>query len=149
MKKLIDVGGIKDSLLPELLSGVDGGTDDSYLKAYEVIDRIENIVNEWIDNQIIVEVIPIEWIKEYVDFGVSDELAQRYRRFVLNMIKDWNKRDCPTIKAIPIEWIKKWKEKAADGSLCRSPLDLFDHYEYEAAINRLLSDWEKENEQWH
>lgn len=50
------------------------------------------------------------------------------------------------MNAIPIGWIKKWKEKAADGSLCCSPLDLFDHYEYEAAISRLLSDWEKENE---
>ena len=37
--------------------------------------------------------ISIEWIKEYVDFGVSDELAQRYRRFVLNMIKDWEKEN--------------------------------------------------------
>lgn len=40
-----------------------------------------------------VEAIPIEWIKDYVDFGVSDELAQRYRRFVLNMIKDWEKEN--------------------------------------------------------
>lgn len=40
-----------------------------------------------------VKAIPIEWIKDYVDFGVSDELAQRYRRFVLNMIKDWEKEN--------------------------------------------------------
>lgn len=52
----------------------------------------------------------------------------------------------PVVEAIPIEWIKKWKEKAANGSLLyRSPLDLYDHYEYEAAIDRLLSDWEEEN----
>lgn len=52
----------------------------------------------------------------------------------------------PIVEAIPIEWIKKWKEKAANGSLYRGPLDLYDHYEYEAAIDRLLSDWEEENE---
>lgn len=41
-----------------------------------------------------VEAIPIEWIKDYVGFGgVSDELFQRYRRFVLNMIKDWEKEN--------------------------------------------------------
>ena len=40
-----------------------------------------------------IEAIPVEWIKDYVDFGVSDELAQRYRRFVLNMIKDWEKEN--------------------------------------------------------
>lgn len=49
-------------------------------------------------------------------------------------------------ESIPIEWIKKWKKKAADGSLCRGPLDLFDNYEYEEAIDRLLSDWEEEND---
>ena len=48
-------------------------------------------------------------------------------------------------ETIPIEWIKKWKEKAADGSLYRGPLDLYDHCEYEAAIDRLLSDWGEEN----
>lgn len=66
MKKLIDVGGIKDSLLPELLSGVDGGTDASWLKTYEVIDRIENIVNEWVDNQPIVDAEPVRhghWVR--------------------------------------------------------------------------------------
>ena len=54
--------------------------------------------------------------------------------------------ELPEVDAIPIEWIKKWKEKAADGSLCRGPIDLFDHYEYEEAIDRLLSDWKEENE---
>lgn len=54
--------------------------------------------------------------------------------------------EAPTVDAIPIDWIKKWKEKAINGSLCSGPLDLFDHYEYEVAINRLLKDWEKENE---
>lgn len=52
----------------------------------------------------------------------------------------------PYQETIPVEWIKKWKEKAADGSLYRGPLDLYDHCEYEAAIDRLLSDWEEENE---
>ena len=52
----------------------------------------------------------------------------------------------PYQETIPIEWIKKWKEKAADGSLYRGPLDLYDRCEYEAAIDRLLSDWEEENE---
>lgn len=61
--RMIDVDGIKNSLLTELLMGVDGGTDASYLKTYEVIDRIEKIVNEWVDNQPTVEAIPIKWLK--------------------------------------------------------------------------------------
>lgn len=37
-----------------------------------------------------VKAIPIEWIKDYVGSGgVSDDIFQRNRRFVLNMIKDW------------------------------------------------------------
>ena len=55
-------------------------------------------------------------------------------------------KNAPTVKAITVEWIKKWKEKAANGLLYRGPLDLYDHCEYEAAIDRLLSDWEEENE---
>lgn len=46
-----------------------------------------------VDAEPTVEAIPVEWIKDYVDFGVSDELAQRYRRFVLNMVKDWEKEN--------------------------------------------------------
>ena len=64
--RLIDVNGVKDSLLTDLLMGVDGGTDASYLKTYEVIDRIDKIVNEWVDNQITVEAIPIEFIKQLI-----------------------------------------------------------------------------------
>ena len=86
--RMIDVGGIKDSLLPELLSGVDGGTDDSWLKAYEVINRIENIVNEWVDNQPIVEAIPIEWIEEWGwKNGMSESMSLRV------MIDDWEKEN--------------------------------------------------------
>ena len=38
--------------------------------------------------------IPIEWIKDYVGSGgVSDDIFQRNRRFVLNMLKDWEKEN--------------------------------------------------------
>lgn len=37
--------------------------------------------------------IPIEWIKDYVGSGVSDDIFQRNRRFVLNMINDWEKEN--------------------------------------------------------
>ena len=40
-----------------------------------------------------VDAIPIEWIKEYVGYGVSDDIFQRNKRFVLNMIKDWEKEN--------------------------------------------------------
>ena len=78
--RLIDADGVKDSLLTELLMGVDGGTDDSWLKAYEVINRIENIVNEWVDNQPTVKAIPIEWIEKFMNrfrlgMVTSDEYA--------------------------------------------------------------------------
>ena len=79
--RLIDADGVKDSLLTDLLMGVDGGTDASYLKTYEVIDRIENIVNEWVDNQITVKAIPIEFIERklaehwYVDYDIRELLA--------------------------------------------------------------------------
>ena len=69
--RLIDADGVKDSLLTELLMGVDGGTDDSWLKAYEVINRIENIVNEWVDNQPTVKAIPIEFIEERIRKAVA------------------------------------------------------------------------------
>lgn len=78
--RLIDADGIKNSLLTELLMGVDGGTDDSYLKTYEVIDRIEKIVNEWVDNQPTVEAVPIEWIeKNYAIYGFIKELIEKWR----------------------------------------------------------------------
>lgn len=80
--KLIDISELKDSLLPELLSGVDGGTDDSWLKAYEVINRIENVVNEWVNNQPTVKAIPIEWIEKqmaerenYGDFNTAGAIG--------------------------------------------------------------------------
>ena len=98
--RMIDVGGIKDSLLPELLSGVDGGTGDSYLKTYEVIDRIEKIVNEWVDNQITVEAIPIEFIKEQIakttDINDEDELDFFYAGhlgYLLNLWEEQNEKD--------------------------------------------------------
>ena len=37
--------------------------------------------------------IPIEWIKDYVGSGVSDDIFQRNRRFILNMINDWEKEN--------------------------------------------------------
>ena len=40
-----------------------------------------------------VEAIPKEWIKDYVGSGVSDDIFQRNRRFVLNMIKDWEEEN--------------------------------------------------------
>lgn len=40
-----------------------------------------------------VKAIPLEWIKDYVGSGVSDDIFQRNRRFVLNMIKDWEKEN--------------------------------------------------------
>ena len=39
------------------------------------------------------EAILIEWIKDYVGSGVSDDIFQRNRRFVLNMIKDWEEEN--------------------------------------------------------
>lgn len=38
-----------------------------------------------------VEAIPVDWIKDYIDFGVSDKLAQHDMRFVSKMIEDWEK----------------------------------------------------------
>lgn len=81
--------------------------------------------------------IDLDEVKCFVITDVNDEPIFRFKIG----------EGIPTVKAIPIEWIKKWKEKAANGALLyRSPLDLYDHYEYEAAIDRLLSDWEEENE---
>lgn len=62
--RLINADGVKNSLLTDLLTGVDGGADASYLKTYEVIDRIEKIVNEWVDKEPTVKAIPIEWIEK-------------------------------------------------------------------------------------
>lgn len=77
---LIDTDGVKKDLLAELLTGVDGGTDASYLKTYEVINRIEKIVNEWVDNQPTVKAIPVEWIEKFMNrfrlgMVTSDEYA--------------------------------------------------------------------------
>ena len=90
--RLIDVGGIKDSLLPELLSGVDGGTDDSWLKAYEVINRIENIVNEWVDNQPTVEAIPIEFIKQLIeefDCERGNAIKDTFAHILTGLLEFW------------------------------------------------------------
>ena len=50
----------------------------------------------------------------------------------------------PTVNAVPVEWIKKWAKK--------NGLDCYD-YDYPTekndcryAIEKLLEDWEKENE---
>lgn len=45
------------------------------------------------DETPIVKAIPVEWIKDYVGSGVSDDIFQRNKRFVLNMIRDWEKEN--------------------------------------------------------
>lgn len=40
-----------------------------------------------------IDAIPIKWIKDYIDFGVSDKLAQHDMRFVSKMIEDWEKEN--------------------------------------------------------
>lgn len=90
--KLIDISELKDSLLPELLSGVDGGTDASYLKTYEVIDRIEKIVNEWVDNQITVEAIPIEFIKQLIeefDCERGNAIKDTFAHILTGLLEFW------------------------------------------------------------
>lgn len=91
--RLIDVDGIKNSLLTELLMGVDGGTDASYLKTYEVINRIENIVNEWVDNQPTVEAIPIEWIKDYIFRMWCTEYDNPQLEGVERLLRDWREEN--------------------------------------------------------
>lgn len=90
--RLINVDEVKNSLLIELLGGVDGGTDASYLKTYEVIDRIENIVNEWVDNQPIVEAIPIEWIWKW-DIDNYPFTALLMSEIIPKMLEDWEKEN--------------------------------------------------------
>ena len=52
--------------------------------------RLREFIKD-IQNQPTVKAIPVEWIKDYVGSGVSDDIFQRNRRFVLNMIEDWEK----------------------------------------------------------
>lgn len=128
--KLINVDRVKKDLLAELLSGVDGGTDASWLKTYEVIDRIENIVNEWVDNQITVEAIPIEmrlidvdnFLKQYSNQVPGDTIDAIDLRLAL--LKE------PKVDAIPIEWIEKW----------------LDTWTPDLPVAEMMKDWEKENE---
>lgn len=90
--RLIDVNGVKDSLLTDLLMGVDGGTDASYLKTYEVIDRIEKIVNEWVDNQITVEAIPIEFIKQLIekfDCERGNAIKDTFAHILTGLLEFW------------------------------------------------------------
>lgn len=49
---------------------------------YDILEQIENV-----------DAIPIKWIKDYIDFGVSDKLAQHDVRFVSKMIEDWEKEN--------------------------------------------------------
>jgi len=61
-------------------------------KCYElrgVFGEIEDGLNELPT----VDAIPKEWIKDYIGSGVSDDIFQRNRKFVLNMIKDWEKEN--------------------------------------------------------
>lgn len=102
--RLIDADEVKNSLLTELLMGVDGGTDASYLKTYEVIGRIEKIINEWVDNQPTVKAIPIEWIKGYITpFQVHhDSLSEELKEndgagwvvdVLETMLREWEKEN--------------------------------------------------------
>ena len=89
---LIDADGVKNSLLTELLMGVDGGTDASYLKTYEVIDRIEKIVNEWVDNQPTVEAIPIEFIKQLIeefDCERGNAIKDTFAHILTGLLEFW------------------------------------------------------------
>ena len=88
--RLIDADEVKNSLLTELLMGVDGGTDASYLKTYEVIGRIEKIINEWVDNQPTVNAIPIEWIKKW---NQKNENFFLYMGLARKLIEDWEKEN--------------------------------------------------------
>ena len=90
--RLIDADGVKNSLLTELLTGVDGGTDVSYLKTYEVINRIENIVNEWVDNQPTVEAIPIEFIKQLIeefDCERGNAIKDTFAHILTGLLEFW------------------------------------------------------------
>ena len=59
----------------------------------EQVDCFTSYSSAEISNAETVEAIPIEWIKDYVGSGVSDDIFQRNRRFVLNMIEDWEKEN--------------------------------------------------------
>lgn len=56
----------------------------------EILDVVSAID---IEEQPTVKAIPVEWIKDYVGSGVSDDIFQRNKRFVLNMIRDWEKEN--------------------------------------------------------
>lgn len=87
--RLIEANGVKNSLLTDLLLGVDGGTDDSYLKTYEVIDRIEKIVNECVDKEPTVEAIPIEWLKNELIPKAEKLGATEYANNIRFVLEDW------------------------------------------------------------
>ena len=50
-------------------------------------------ISKMVDNMSTESAVPVELIKDYVCYGVSDEIFQRNRRFVLNMIRDWEKEN--------------------------------------------------------
>lgn len=98
--RLIEANGVKNSLLTDLLLGVDGGTDDSYLKTYEVIDRIEKIVNECVDKEPTVKAIPIEWLNLYTtslifsdDYVDNADSIDDYIYCIKEMMRDWEKEN--------------------------------------------------------
>lgn len=98
--RLINVDAVKSSLLTELLMGIDGGTDASYLKTYEVIDRIEKIVNEWVDNQITVEAIPVERIVKRINYYSNLILTHPNEKELLysqteliSLLEEWEKEN--------------------------------------------------------
>ena len=59
----------------------------------EQVDGFTSYSSAEISNAETVDAIPIEWIKDYVGPGVSDDIFQRNRKFVLNMIEDWEKEN--------------------------------------------------------
>ena len=59
----------------------------------EQVDGFTAYSSSEISNAETVDAIPIEWIKDYVGSGVSDDIFQRNRKFVLNMIKDWEEEN--------------------------------------------------------
>lgn len=66
--------------------------DKTNVYTYELDKQVfVDAITRFISLQPTVDAIPVEWIKDYIDFGVSDKLAQHVMRFVSKMIEDWEK----------------------------------------------------------
>lgn len=83
--RLIDADKLIDNL-----DGMIPATDDGDY-AMGIATAIQEVGRMAYEDYI--EAIPVEWIKDYVGSVVSDDIFQRNRRFVLNMIKDWEKEN--------------------------------------------------------